>query len=94
MISQKDPLSALNKANAAAIDFIRVDLDTALTFTRIALATTDPQKQQRTTRTARKAYDTILRSLTRVRLRPNDATAIETKLQRLREDLIRLGESV
>lgn len=81
--------SRANKVNA---DFLKLDLQTALTFTQLALQAEDGVKRERNQRAARKAYDTILRLVGRVTLTDDEARSMGKSLERLRSDLIRLGE--
>jgi hypothetical protein len=75
-------------------DFLKIDLQTALTFSGIALQTTDPAKKQRTTRTARRAYDVITRFLQRTSLTREDARLVAHNLEKLRYELRELGETL
>ena len=81
----------LNRANS---DFLKVDVQTALTFTGIALQTTDPVKRQRNQRSARKAYDTVLRLMGKVQLSESDARTLGSGLERLKSELRELGETL
>lgn len=75
-------------------EFLKVDLQTALTFTGIALRTTSGEKKQRNLRAARKAYDSIGRLLQKTELEEAEAHELNRDLQRLRAELIDLGEAL
>lgn len=67
-------------------------MDTALTFTEIALKASDAENRDRNRHKARVGYDTVLRLLPRVTPAHADAKIIEEKLELLRADLMKLGE--
>lgn len=87
-------LGTIDDANTANVNFLKTDLETALTFSRMALETSDPVKKNRTTRAARRAYDTITRLRRNVHPRQADADFLKKNLGLLKSDLLRLGESV
>lgn len=74
-------------------DFLKTDLQTGLIFSDIALQTTDVAKRQRTTQIARRAYDAISRFLPRIRLTREDARVVAHNLERLKYELLELGET-
>ena len=78
--------------NQVSTDFLKVDLQTALTFAGIALETNNATKKKRNQESARKAYDTVLRLLPNVELDEGDAQSVRTNLQRLKSELQLLGE--
>ena len=81
-------------ANRARADFLLIDSGVALTFCGIALAANNEEKRRRTTKMARKAYDTILRLRESADLNDADATKLDRTLLRLKSELQRLGETV
>jgi hypothetical protein len=81
------------RLNRASVNFLKIDVATALTFSEIALQTPDSEKQRRNRRSARKAYDTVLRLMGRVSLTKDDAQSLSRNLQRLKSELVRLGET-
>ena len=85
-------LSNHTALNAAAIKFLRTDVETGLIFTARALATADPAKRERNRRNASRVYDTVLRLMGKFDLTRSDARFIHRNLQRLRSELLRLGE--
>lgn len=87
-------LASQSRFNKASTDFLKLDLETALTFTGLALQTDERTKRERNQRAARRAYDTILRLLDRVTLSDADAEFFEHNLKRLKSELIALGESL
>lgn len=78
--------------NRTGTEFLKVDVATALTFAATALNTDDPEKKRRNQRSARKAYDTVLRMTQKVTLTPQDAKELSKSLHLLRANLMRLGE--
>jgi hypothetical protein len=87
-----DLLTSKSRANRASIEFLKVDLQTALTFAALASNTKDPAKKARNQRAARKAYDTILRLIDRVALTEDEASFFQQNLFRLKRELMDLGE--
>jgi hypothetical protein len=88
-----DLLESKSRLNKASTDFLKVDLETALTFTGLALNAEDTAKRDRNQRAARKAYDTIVHLIERVTLTENEANFFEENLSRLKRELIDLGET-
>lgn len=78
--------------NRAGTDFLKVDVATALTFADAALNADTPEKKRRNQRSARKAYDTVLRMSKKVSLPSKDAEELHHSLTQLKASLRRLGE--
>jgi len=74
------------------VDFLKADLEIALTFSHLALEAKDPLKKSRNCRLARKAYESIVKLRQRVALAEEDARTLESDLQELRNNLVCLGE--
>jgi hypothetical protein len=86
-------LSAVGqRANSLKADFLRIDSQMALTFSGIALNAGDPEKRKRTTLTARRAYDTIVRLRNDIELNQAEDDKLDINLQRLKNELQRLGQ--
>lgn len=78
----------------AGIDFLKTDLDIALTFADTAMRSgKDPAKKERNRRNARRGYDTVLRMLEKQDLTRNDANFLFQHLQVLKSRLQELGET-
>lgn len=92
-ISVDQYLCALEDANTASVNFLKIDLQTALTFSGMALRSSDPVRKRRNTRSARRAYDTIIRLRTNVHPKPADSDFLKSNLRLLKSDLCRLGET-
>ena len=88
-----DLVDTAQQFNRAGTDFLKVDVATALTFSETALATDDPDKRQRNQKSARKAYDTIVRMAQKITLQKEDARQLKEALHQLQANLVRLGES-
>ena len=80
--------------NSTNVDFLKIDVETALTFTKIALETDDREKRDRNRKNARKAYDTILHLRKKVEFRPSQDKFMNEKIEQLKGDLITLGEKL
>jgi predicted RNase H-like nuclease (RuvC/YqgF family) len=74
-------------------DFLRVDTKMGLTFSGIAQLTDDVATRERLTRSARKAYDTIVRLKKSLSLTEVEADILDRDLRRLRSELESLGEA-
>lgn len=83
---------SLDELKHTSAEFLRTDVETALTFSAIALQTDDLSKKQRNCRNARKGYDTIRRLAGRVELSPDDEQFLSERLWRLKSELLQLGE--
>ena len=78
--------------NSTNVDFLKIDVETALTFTGLALETDNQEKKERNRKNARKAYDTIRQLWNKVTFTPSEETFMHEKLGRLKNDLELLGE--
>jgi hypothetical protein len=90
-----DQFLAVNiELNRTRAEFLKVDVQTALTFAAIALQSeNDLGKRRRNQRNARRGYDTILRLVQKVSLNEADAEMLTRNLGRLKSELQELGES-
>ena len=88
-----DLLVTRQSFNRVTTDFLKVDIRTALTFTRIASQSEDPVTKWRNRRFARNAYDTVLRLLAKVELSESDARILADRVKRLKSELRELGET-
>ena len=87
-----DLLASAEKFNRVSTDFLKVDVQTALTFSKIALETNDSVKKHRNQRSARKAYDTVVKLMKKVEPKEHDAQDLSSSLKRLKSELQSLGE--
>lgn len=86
-------LATEREFNRAGTEFLKVDAATGLTLARSALSTGNAEKKRRNQKSARKAYDTILRLLKKVTPTDADARQLNEDLHELKDDLIELGEN-
>ena len=88
-----EQLSAVGRQfNDTSADFLRIDVETALTFTGLALTTDNQEKKKRNRKNARKAYNTVLHLLPRVTFTPSGQARLQDMLARLKKELVQLGE--
>ena len=87
-----DPSKIGRALNATVVGVLKTDLDTGLTFARIAEDASDAKKKRRNRKNARKAYDSIVDYEKRVELTAEERQDIGDKLGRLKSALTRLGE--
>lgn len=80
--------------NNGEIEFLRSEAITGLTFSRIALRSTDQEKTDRNRANARKAYDALLHFLPRVSDTSEIWEEIRTTVAELKSNLQQLGEEV
>jgi hypothetical protein len=87
-------LAASNQLRHTGIEFLKIDVETALTFSSVALQSNDDAaKRKRNRENARRGYDTILHLLKKVALDTEDAEFMSSRLRRLKSELERLGET-
>ena len=82
------------KLDKVKVDFIRTDLDVALTFAQIASETDNSEKMIRTSRNARKGYDAGLQFMSTAKITAFEREIIGVKLKRLKSALLNLGEAL
>lgn len=80
------------RTNRVAAKFLQIDCEIALTFSGIALKMSDEEKRRHLARTARKAYDTIMRLRKDFDLTDSERDKVCAKLQRLKTELQILGQ--
>jgi hypothetical protein len=86
-------LTAIGKQlNATNADFLKIDVETALTFSALALQADNKEKRDRNRKNARKAYDSILHLWEDVTFTPSQEGYIHEMMSRLKDDLELLGE--
>jgi len=81
------------RTNKIGADFLQADSEIALTFSGIALQTSDREMRKRRTQIARKAYETIMRLREKINFNEAERDRLDANLQRLKSELQRLGES-
>src|SRR5215467_1274695 len=84
---EKQLTRAGKQLNATNADFLKIDVETALTFSGLALETDNEEKKQRNRKNARKAYDTILHLWGRVILTPSEEAYLHKMMSRLKSEL-------
>ena len=77
-----------DRDNQARRDFLQIDSQVALTFSGMALAAGNEEKKRRTTRTARKAFDTITRLRNDVELTDAENDKLDRNLEQLKTELL------
>lgn len=86
-------LASRKRMNTVRVECVKVDLETALTFAKIARQTHDGLRKQRICRSARKAYETVVNLVQKVELTANDRGELNRGLAQLQSELRALGES-
>jgi len=76
----------------SGFSFVNAELDTGLTFARIALGAKGSDKVDRNRVNARKAYDSAMHFLPSTSLNTEEAGAIKEKISALQAALTKLGE--
>jgi hypothetical protein len=85
-------LASRDRMNRASAEFLKIDLETALTFVTIARQAHDSARKERNCRAARKAYDTVVKLFGRVELNDMDRQVVMDGLLQLQKQLVELGE--
>ena len=93
MVVSRIPSTTINCINRSIADFLRIDFEVGLTFSRIALLATDKETRRRTTSAARKAYDIIARLRDRIVLTDAEEASLDRNLLRLKGELQSLGQT-
>ena len=91
-LTQQELLASKRQLNETGTEFLKVDVATGMTFAQTALSSHDPEKKRRNQKSARKAYDTVVRMLQKITPNDADAQQLDEGLQRLKADLVELGE--
>jgi len=86
-------IGARERMNRVSTEFLKIDLETALTFVKIARQTRDDVRKQRNCRAARRAYETVRQLANKVVLNGDDAQLLARHLTQLRSELEALGET-
>jgi len=85
-------LATRERMNRASVEFLKTDLETALTFVKIARQTRDESRRERTCRAARKAYETLTKFVNKVNLDAENGRQVGLGLKQLKSELESLGE--
>jgi hypothetical protein len=88
----QDMLATIERHNKTCTDFLKADVEAAVTFMEIARSAQNPAEQDRNRHAARRAYDTVIRLIGRVKLTDADSQVLGARLARLKSGLCRLGE--
>ena len=90
--SVADLVTSRERMSRASGQFLKIDLETALTFLQIARETNDDTRRSRNIRSARKAYETVIKLSRKIQLADVDIQAINQTLEELKTRLADLGE--
>jgi len=85
-------LASQRQANRVTVEFLKVDVGIALTFSGIALTAANNAKKLRNVKAARRGYDTVVGFLPRTEMSESDAEDMRRNLRRLKSELRQLGE--
>ena len=85
-------LATRERMNRASLQFLKIDLETALTFAKIARETSDEWRMKRNRQAARKAYDTMMHLVPKVDVNADDRRVLSRGLVQLKSELSALGE--
>lgn len=90
-ISALTPIA--QRHNQLKADFLQIDSQVALTFSGIALGTSEPARKEHVTLTARKAYNAIMRLRQGVDLSLKEEDKLDANMARLKSELRSLGQN-
>lgn len=88
---QSDLQQQLRHTRNNRVQFMSIDLDTALTLITIAEQTSNPSKRSRNEANARRALDTILNLYRTTELKQDERRLLDGKIADLKAALERLG---
>lgn len=74
----------------AVFAFLKTDLHAGITFAKLALAASDPEKTNRNRDNARKADEAVRRFIDRVQLTENESAELQSLQNQLAKLLLRL----
>jgi len=87
-----DYLACLHRMNRASAEFLKIDVEMALTFVQNARQTSDLIRRKRNRHAARRAFYTVTNLMKRVKLNEEDLRTLALGLEQLRSELEELGE--
>jgi hypothetical protein len=82
----------IRRAQQLSIDFLKVELETGLTFASVARTSADPPHKEQARSRALEAYDTLLQQLPKVNASIVEKQRSEEKLKQLEQALKQLEE--
>ena len=81
-----------SETKAVMLRFLQAELEIAKTFINVANATLLVENRERTRQQARKAYDTVVRMMSRVKLSGGEKALLSNRLAEVKTALQQLGE--
>ena len=90
----KQAVGGSTPASHSEMVFLRTELQTGLTLSKIALEAADQDKIERNRANARKAYDSLMHFMPKATLKAEEADEIRIGLARLKSELQQLGEEL
>lgn len=87
-----EPRKTVSDVNQAGVNFLIVDLETALVFLDTAEASRQAETVERCLQNARKAYDTVLGFVERIQLTQSEREAVNSHLNIVRGRLTAAGQ--
>jgi len=94
MLARSDSLRLWNEMDAAMSRFLVVEAGVGRAFAKAAIDARETREALHNRQLARKAYDTIVRLMSQVRLTKADAKTLHRGLQHLKQVLSQLGDPV
>jgi hypothetical protein len=92
-VHSKRKLWPAEKTNKLGAQFLQIDCEVALTFSSIALGTSNEEKRRRATQTARNGFNTIKQLRKKIVLTDEETDKLDAGLRRLKTELQMLGAS-
>ena len=81
-------------SDAVSVVFLRTELETGITFAKLALSARDEGKIARNKANALKAYETALKFAERTSLDGDESALLDPLFEKLRSQLVELGQPV
>jgi hypothetical protein len=85
-------LSTRERMDRVSAEFLRIDLETARTFLKIARETRDDLRKERNCLAARQAYETVARLSAKIRMSSTERLTVTKGLDQVKFELEQLGE--
>ena len=79
--------------NPVGVEFLRIEVETAFGFAKIASAARNEEKKRRNVRNARRGYETLLYFCNQLVLTADEQNEMRKNLEELHRQLVVLGES-
>jgi len=92
MDARAEAARQLQRSEAISAEFVRIELELAITFCEMALATEDPDKRRRNLQNAHRAYEVACRFANRIQMNQGESFRSGPDVSSLRALLARVRQ--